>query len=258
MLRCSPRPSASSADKKGLRCSPRPSASSADKKGVKVFSAPLRVLRGQKGFKVFSAPLRVLRGKQVLRCFPCPSAALRGSKVFFPAHQKLPHLDNHPTSWHNLHRIYRPGYGFYHGTVPGRLVSSSAAQDHIHHDPIVLIPTCSTTACVPTFAVIHRQLFAPPGENPLALHQIELFLPFCRPMASDILRVDRISCTRTDRGRLSSHCIFREKIHNELFIFFGAPVPLRRAALIGNPVDHRLGGLRLGPTNAALRARRPA
>ena len=57
--RCSSRPSASSADKKGLRCSPRP-------------SVALSVLRGQKGFKKFSAPLRVLRGQKGVKVLPAP------------------------------------------------------------------------------------------------------------------------------------------------------------------------------------------
>ena len=64
-LRCSPRPSASSADKKvdkkGLRCSPCPSASSADKKVLRCSSCPFAALRGFK--------------KKVLRCSPCPSAS---------------------------------------------------------------------------------------------------------------------------------------------------------------------------------------
>ena len=120
-LRCSPRPSVSSADKK--RCSSRSFAPLRGSKGFKVFSAPLRLLRGQKrcspcpsvdqrglrcsprpsvpsadkkrcssrsfaplrgskGFKVFSAPLRLLRGQK--RCSPCPSVSLRGQKRCSP------------------------------------------------------------------------------------------------------------------------------------------------------------------------------
>ena len=98
-LWCSPRPSATSADKKVFsatlrvlrgqkgvlrdpprpprtkRCSPRPSASSADKK---VFSATLRDLRGQKG--VLRDPPRPPRTK---RCSPRPSASSADKKVFF-------------------------------------------------------------------------------------------------------------------------------------------------------------------------------
>ena len=60
VLRCSPRPSVTSADKKVLRCSPRPSVTSADKKGVKVFSA---------------SPPRLPASsvdQKVLKCSPCP------------------------------------------------------------------------------------------------------------------------------------------------------------------------------------------
>ena len=67
------------------KCSSRPSASSADKKGVKVFFLPLRVDQ-----KVFSVPLRVLVTKKVLRCSSCPSVSSVDQKVFFacPCGQK--------------------------------------------------------------------------------------------------------------------------------------------------------------------------
>ena len=110
--RCSPRPSASSADKKGLRCSPCPFADRPNYALAKIFFV---ALRGQK--EVFSVPLRgqtklcpckdFLRGpswpfvdkkrcsprpsassadKKGLRCSPCPFADRPNyalAKIFF-------------------------------------------------------------------------------------------------------------------------------------------------------------------------------
>ena len=85
VLRAPPRPSVSSADKKGVL--PDPSWPFADK--IKLFSAPLpaalRVLRGQK--RCSPRPLVALRGqnKAVLRAPPRPSVSSADKKKLFSA-----------------------------------------------------------------------------------------------------------------------------------------------------------------------------
>ena len=104
-------------------------------------------------------------------------------------------LDKHPNYWHNSPGFTVQEMAFTTTCVAGRLVSPSAAQDDIHHDPNAYMPACSTTTCLPNFAVLRRPLSVPSGQSPVPAHQVELFLPFSRLMASDIIRVDRISCT---------------------------------------------------------------
>ena len=65
-------------------------------------------------------------------------------------------------------------------------------------------PATTATACESNIAAIHSWLSARLGESPVNADQMELFLPFSRLKARDIIRVDRISCKRTDRGKALS------------------------------------------------------